>query len=167
MMQCADRGFIRCSQGKYGQVWSGDAQRPLSRATLFIEYAEMLLTQVSLESQPEAVGEARDAVRRALEGFDRSEVDAITIMVSELVANAVRHGDPPITVTLSLDDDVLTLDVIDCGAKNPTRLASVPTDERGRGLHIVDHYADAWGVESLTVGKRVWCRRRLHTVEVN
>ncbi len=95
------------------------------------------------------------------------EVDAITIMVSELVANAVRHGLPPITVAMSLDDDVITLGVVDCGASNPTRLAAAPTDERGRGLNIVEHFADAWGVDPLAVGKRVWCRRRLHPVEVN
>jgi len=87
--------------------------------------------------------------------------DDLQIIVSELVANAVRHaprvpaGD--ISVSIARDDDGFYIQVRDPGAgfdprPDPTRLG-------GLGLLIVDRIADAWGID--TDGQTtVWCRLR-------
>ncbi|WP_303331605.1 hypothetical protein [Streptomyces sp. NA02950] len=38
---------------------------------------------------------------------------------------------------------------------------AAPDDESGRGLAIVDTFAEAWGVRERVVGKTVWARVRL------
>ncbi|GAA4951759.1 hypothetical protein GCM10023224_40420 [Streptomonospora halophila] len=76
------------------------------------------------------------------------------MLLSEAAANAVRHtasGSRPggtFTVRVRIGD-ALTVDVEDEGA------ATVPTlgtpggdDESGRGLLLIDAFADAWGIRS-------------------
>jgi hypothetical protein len=38
----------------------------------------------------------------------------------------------------------------------PERTEACPGDERGRGIAIVEHMTDAWGVDVTPDGKRVW-----------
>jgi anti-sigma regulatory factor (Ser/Thr protein kinase) len=109
--------------------------------------------------RPEAVGRARDEVRKALADWGVPEaVDDTCLIVSELVGNAVRHGEPEIRLTLATDGARVTGSVFDRGAGMPRVRQVTGTDVSGRGLWLVGAVATAWGVvpESDGLGKTVW-----------
>ncbi len=93
-----------------------------------------------------------------------SLVDDVTLVVSELVTNAIRHGRPPdeqdITLTLCVTDKGVCGEVCDHGKGTPRRVAADDDTEGGRGLAIVDMLAADWGVTDLPDGKRVWFKLR-------
>jgi two-component sensor histidine kinase len=75
----------------------------------------------------------------------------VDLIVSELVANAVRHGAPPIHLTASVDDRVLRIEVHD---HNPTMGQPTPDS---RGLAIVTALTSQNGVTpDGDDGKSVW-----------
>jgi len=84
--------------------------------------------------------------------------------VSELVTNALLHGEPPISVRLRGTAEHPRVEVRDSSVEVPI-LPSQPldrpeTDELlltfGRGLSIVARCCDAWGAEIEEDGKIVW-----------
>ena len=87
--------------------------------------------------------------------------DELVLLVSELVANAIRHGGPEadglIGLRLQADDSVIRVAVVD-GAPGFAfdRLALEGTDDLPHyGLVAVDNLADRWGL-SLDGQKAVW-----------
>ena len=103
--------------------------------------------------------------RRTLDAF-ADEVDADTIamaklVVSELVTNAVVHGGGERSATavgIWVLSSCVHIEVEDRGAGFDPRRAQPPLDRAGgRGLDVVDHLADSWGVSG---GPRttVWCQ---------
>jgi anti-sigma regulatory factor (Ser/Thr protein kinase) len=83
------------------------------------------------------------------------ELDTAKLLTSELVSNAVRHGDGTITLRAHLDEDRLLVEVIDQGSgfEHATRARSA--NELGRwGLHVVEAASSRWGVHSGTA--HVW-----------
>jgi len=91
------------------------------------------------------------------------DVDAVRLVVSELVTNAVRHAraSQSITLELSRHDDVVRVMVSDesTSPPEPGDLTS-QTAEGGRGVELVDALADRWGSEPRRGGKTVWCELR-------
>ncbi|RYU10251.1 ATP-binding protein [Nocardioides iriomotensis] len=84
--------------------------------------------------------------------------DNASLLVSELVTNAVLHARTGCVVMAEIDGDTLRVDVID-GAGDTTAVA--PGVERlgadgGRGLVIVDVLSTDWGVAEHAEGKSVW-----------
>jgi anti-sigma regulatory factor (Ser/Thr protein kinase) len=77
-------------------------------------------------------------------------------MVSELVTNAMEHGEGDVTVTIRCPGERLRVEITDGGAALPARRYAMPGALSGRGLEIVERLAVAWGWEPLPVGKRVW-----------
>ncbi|MGI5273014.1 ATP-binding protein [Nonomuraea sp. CA-218870] len=86
-----------------------------------------------------AVGDARDLVWRALVlvGLRRDLVDDAVLMVSELVTNAVLHGDPPYELVVRVDPTEVVCMVVDAGAVSPMPRGADVQAENGRGLLIV------------------------------
>ncbi|HTJ26310.1 MAG TPA: ATP-binding protein [Candidatus Limnocylindria bacterium] len=84
---------------------------------------------------------ARDAIKSFLreQADPSSDLDAVEVIVGELVANVIRHAPGPIGIYVAWEDEGATLIVADRGRGIPT-LRSVPTDtsERGRGLFLVE-----------------------------
>jgi anti-sigma regulatory factor (Ser/Thr protein kinase) len=79
--------------------------------------------------------------------LDRAALDTAKLLVTELVNNAVVHGEGTITFRASLDDDRLHVEVIDEGsgferAVRDSDLAQIG----GWGLHLVEAESDRWGV---------------------
>lgn len=99
---------------------------------------------------------ARRMVRAALLDLaDELAADA-ELVVAELVANAVLHGEAPVCLRLSCEDDWVRIEVEDGGRSVPVRGRSGSDAMTGRGLAVVAAIADSWGVEPLPTGKTVW-----------
>lgn len=82
--------------------------------------------------------------------------DLLALLVSELVTNAVVHADSAGVLRLSELDAGVRVDVTDASTTPPTLPAVDLTAGSGRGLHLVDQLADAWGVDLRANGKAVW-----------
>ncbi|WP_316743805.1 ATP-binding protein [Streptomyces sp. MK7] len=90
--------------------------------------------------------------------------ETLTLITSELTANAVRHGHVPgrdFHVQLTLAEGTFRIAVTDTRAeKRPpaSRQATDSLSESGRGLLLVAALADDWGVSPRTAapGKTVW-----------
>jgi anti-sigma regulatory factor (Ser/Thr protein kinase) len=84
--------------------------------------------------------------------------DAVLLVLSEMVTNAVRQGDGSVRVTLAASPGSLLIEVFDRGHRLPT-LNDAPLDSTsGRGLHLIDTVCDEWGVREELEGKTVWAR---------
>ncbi|RZU45970.1 histidine kinase-like protein [Streptomyces sp. BK022] len=94
--------------------------------------------------------------------------DDASVVVSELVSNAVRHGRPPVRVACTLrrrspGGPALRIEVTDAGPSFDTTLVrarwrhpSFTLEESGRGLFLVDALASRWGDEPTLDGHTVW-----------
>lgn len=94
---------------------------------------------------------SRDARRRArvlLAAWGLDEQASLgELVVSELVSNAVCHGETPIWMRLSADGDDLRVEVCDGGAGRPVRRHPGEGDECGRGLELLDGLIQLHGGE--------------------
>jgi anti-sigma regulatory factor (Ser/Thr protein kinase) len=119
--------------------------------------------ECALSSNAESVRLSRSVVRRIVASCPPEFVDSASLLTDELVTNAIRHGRPPIVLTIRFDSGALLIEVVDCGTGHPVPRQVDASAERGRGLAIVEQVADDWGVQELTEGKRVWCSLAVHT----
>ncbi len=109
-----------------------------------------------LEPHPQTAGRARRLVRRALDRWGLDDLsDAVELLVSEIVTNAVRYAGRPITLRL-LRTDVLRCEVGDDAPQLPRMRHAGTQDENGRGLFLVHRLAQRWGATRLSAGKVVW-----------
>ncbi len=109
-----------------------------------------------LDPRAQTAGQARRLARRALARWDLEELsDAVELLVSEVVTNAVRYAERPITLRL-LRTDTLRCEVGDDVPQLPRLRQARATDEGGRGLYLVNRLARRWGATRLSTGKVVW-----------
>ena len=89
--------------------------------------------------------------------------DNAQLALSEVVTNAILHGDPPVTLRLRGTVSHPRVEVRDASPEQPAFpeieigqefLGDLPTF--GRGLAIVAHTSEAWGAERDGQGKLVW-----------
>ena len=103
----------------------------------------------------------RRAVARHLTGCPAA--DDMTLIVSEMAANAVMHSGSRgqfFTVRVELHPDHARVEVEDLGGPWRGR----HSDDRPHGLDVVEAFtgADGWGIETLADGGRVvWARLHL------
>lgn len=114
--------------------------------------------QLEVRDGPGDVPRARHAVAAALHDAGvRTDHDAVALVLTELLTNAVLHGSGPITVHTSTRGDCVRVEVTDGAVADvPHRVEAGPTRETGRGLHLVSVIADRWGVHPGAGGKTVW-----------
>ena len=111
---------------------------------------------------PADLRSASAARRFAAEALGRWEqfdmADTITLLISELVANAVVHAAAAPEVTVRLLPDRVHVEVADSGEQIEGRAPGRVDDDAtsGRGLGIVEELAMAWGSVRLPEGKLVW-----------
>ncbi|MFF4213210.1 SpoIIE family protein phosphatase [Streptomyces sp. NPDC001796] len=82
--------------------------------------------------------------------------DSALLVISELVANAVRFGTGPVTVRLVRARGRLSCEVGDAGNGRPRLRHGELLDDGGRGLHVVHKLTTRWGVRWTDTGKAVW-----------
>ncbi|MBI0296641.1 SpoIIE family protein phosphatase [Streptomyces sp. PRKS01-29] len=84
--------------------------------------------------------------------------DLGVLAASELVANSLQHGTPPMRLRLRRTDRRLIIEVTDGDEHLPRRRRAEPVDEAGRGISIVATIASSWGSRRTPGGgKAVWC----------
>ncbi|MFI1174231.1 ATP-binding SpoIIE family protein phosphatase [Streptomyces melanogenes] len=84
--------------------------------------------------------------------------DLGVLAASELVANSLQHGTPPMRLRLRRTDRRLIIEVTDGDDHLPRRRRAEPGDESGRGISIVATIASSWGSRRTPGGgKAVWC----------
>ena len=113
-----------------------------------------------------APGKARAAARAALLRWrveDPADVDDVVLMVDELVANAVVHGNGPVRVRLVVRDLMLRAEITDSSPEGPPERPRErgPDAENGRGLFLVDALSSESGTDLCETGKSVWFTRLL------
>lgn len=89
-----------------------------------------------------------------------------TLLVSELVTNAVLHGGPPIVVAIDCDGSGLEVRVRDGSARLPVPRLAGADDEDGRGFLLLHALSERWGIEvevDGAGGKVVWFHLRRDT----
>ncbi|WP_375803617.1 SpoIIE family protein phosphatase [Streptomyces sp. A012304] len=82
------------------------------------------------------------------------------LVVSELVTNAIRYGEPPIRMRL-IRDTSLICEVSDASSTAPHLRRARAFDEGGRGLLLVAQLTQGWGTRHTTDGKTIWCAQTL------
>lgn len=114
------------------------------------------MRQTDLPRAPQAASHARAFVRRHF-GADLSD-DAfrnVLTVLSELVNNAVVHGEGRITLKAQLSGGSLRVEVVDEGtAQAPAIREQGADDEGGWGLRLVDRLSARWGAYEGTT--HVW-----------
>jgi anti-sigma regulatory factor (Ser/Thr protein kinase) len=81
-----------------------------------------------------------------------------SLVVSELVTNAVVHARTPLEVRVLVAGDRVRIEVHDQTAGQPRRRSPTTHATGGRGLRMVEALCHAWGVETDAdgAGKTVW-----------
>jgi anti-sigma regulatory factor (Ser/Thr protein kinase) len=98
---------------------------------------------------------ARGTVESALRDVPRDRMTDILLAVSELVTNAVRHGEGEIEVHIEHLGDRLRLEVVDEGDAVPEVRREPAGADGGWGLQLIDAVALRWGSYPGTT--HVWC----------
>ena len=101
---------------------------------------------------PESVGLARGLLRQLSTPLSIADTDVVALVISELVANAVRHGCSPGTevgVQLVRAPGWLRAEVTQAGAVfDPEDVSRRRVGQaRGWGLLIVERLSQSWGVD--------------------
>jgi anti-sigma regulatory factor (Ser/Thr protein kinase) len=109
------------------------------------------LLSVQLEHEAAAAATARglvrDAVLAAVPAASSELLDAMLLVTSELVTNGLRHGEPPVSVTVDRKGRRLRLTVTDEGSRIPRPRLAGPESTGGRGLFLVSALSTAWRIE--------------------
>jgi anti-sigma regulatory factor (Ser/Thr protein kinase) len=89
---------------------------------------------------------------------DEDMADTAILLTSELVTNALTHGESPVTVAVSLSGGTLRVEVHDRSRSFPAPWPVIDSAdaETGRGLLLVDTLAADWGFYRTPAGKAVY-----------
>jgi anti-sigma regulatory factor (Ser/Thr protein kinase) len=107
---------------------------------------------LELPRELDSAAAARHGVDQLADRLGEDQLGDVRLLVSELVTNSLRHAqlapDESITLNVSLDDQVVRVEVADPG--RGFELDGHPGDPdtvEGWGLYLVETLADRWGVD--------------------
>ncbi|MFJ3624292.1 SpoIIE family protein phosphatase [Streptomyces iakyrus] len=114
-----------------------------------------------IPADPAMVMRARKLAVEQLDTWGLWEAAFVTeLLVSELVTNAIRHGQSPVELRL-IRDSALICEVSDASSTAPHLRRAREFDEGGRGLLLVAQLSQKWGTRHAAVGKTIWCEPKL------
>ncbi|MDX3797732.1 SpoIIE family protein phosphatase [Streptomyces sp. AK04-3B] len=114
-----------------------------------------------VEPDTEEVPRARKFAVDQIDAWGLEEAAFVTeLVVSELVTNAIRYGEPPIRLRL-IRDASLICEVSDSSNTAPHLRRARAFDEGGRGLLLVAQLTQGWGTRHTDNGKTIWCAQPL------
>ncbi|MFE5657111.1 ATP-binding protein [Streptomyces sp. NPDC056517] len=134
----------------------------LARDRVLLVARTLLLPESDLDEwpvlpDPSSVGPARRHVEECLTRWGVAvDAFAVSVVVSELVTNAIRYGAAPITLRLIRGERTLICEVTDGAPTAPHLRHAKAVDEGGRGLQICGSLADSWGVRYVGEGRTLW-----------
>ncbi|MER6016077.1 ATP-binding protein [Streptomyces bluensis] len=115
-----------------------------------------------IPNDPRAVRISRRTLRDILTTHDLPAlIEPAELLASELLSNAVRHTKGPAALKIRRSGPSFRLGAWDTDSTPPTTSPAALCGENGRGLNIVDAYADDWGWFKVNGngngGKYIWC----------
>ncbi|GAB7186652.1 SpoIIE family protein phosphatase [Kitasatospora sp. Ki12] len=114
-----------------------------------------------IEPDFEQVAHARRLAAEQLAVWGLEETAFVTeLVVSELVTNAIKYGQPPIRLRL-IRNASLICEVSDGSDTSPHLRRARTFDEGGRGLMLVAQLTQGWGTRHSTNGKTIWCAQTI------
>jgi serine/threonine-protein kinase RsbW len=121
--------------------------------------------RVVLPPSPRSVGVARWLITEwcapwvAAAQLDEDVVESALLLASEVITNAVVHGDGMVQVDVGrVDGPALRVEVSDDGGGMPLIGAQRADAESGRGMAMVELLSRRWGTDLAVgpLGKTVW-----------
>jgi len=114
---------------------------------------------ITLSPTLEAARAARRFAKKTTADWGLEELtDAVLQIISELVTNAVEHAGTPMELRLRRRPGALMIEVADGDGRLARPTPTDKTDERHRGLMIVQTLSERWGVRPTGNGKVVWAQ---------
>ncbi|KUO09684.1 SpoIIE family protein phosphatase [Streptomyces sp. DSM 15324] len=114
-----------------------------------------------VDPDPARVAATRQAATAQLAAWGLEETAFVTeLVVSELVTNAIRYGEPPIRLRLIRDRNLIC-EVSDGSSTSPHLRRAHAFDEGGRGLLLVAQLTQRWGSRQTDRGKTIWAEQSL------
>jgi len=123
---------------------------------------DRLSKPLTLGAIPSSPRTARAVARSLLIEWGLADLtDAVELLVSELVTNAVqvsaRYEVPsPVQFRMSASQSKVLIEVWDCDPRQPIVRQPMDFDESGRGLLLVATISTRWGWTEFKRGKIVW-----------
>ena len=122
---------------------------------------------MTIDADPERLGEARDWAYRAASraGLDDADCYQVKLAVSEAVANAIQHGSrgrgDRIGIAAFRDEGLLVFEVRDSGTFVAPLSRATIDDESGRGLELLSLMMDEVHITSTDDGSLLRFAKRL------
>lgn len=115
--------------------------------------------RISLTADPRSPARARAFVRSTCREWEcESVTDTASLVVSELVTNALLHAGTGSELRLTRVGGSLLIGVIDAGGGSPDVFDAQTEDEHGRGLVLISALSTAWGVDGDDERKTIWAQ---------
>lgn len=112
---------------------------------------------LAVSADPKGVWAGRGLVESAL-GRHVGEALAVTggMVARELLANAIEHGEPPITVRVLCYADHARIEVSDGCTSGPVPVPAADGSPGSTGIDVVERLCRRWGNHRREDGKTVW-----------
>jgi hypothetical protein len=116
-----------------------------------------------------SASEARRVARSALADWGLAPLDdTVSLLVTELVSNGVRHARTQLVLTLSLDGPCLRIAVSDGDPRVPVARPREELTVGGWGLALIDSLSTEWGTDiDDSRGKTVWFEIDTNALELS
>jgi anti-sigma regulatory factor (Ser/Thr protein kinase) len=148
-------GFIQLLSGilKFMSAFNESGNSDLA-----IYFGDFLTTIASwtMPAMADSVLLARQQVTALLSEESSIELEHALAVTSELVANSVVHAATELQVILERWQYMVKVVVEDSNNQLPVMRSLDVALDSGRGMHIIDEFADLWGYELTDNGKRIW-----------
>jgi anti-sigma regulatory factor (Ser/Thr protein kinase) len=122
--------------------------------------AEEHVADAQVPNRPDSARAARAFLVRLLDGWGITDdvIDDASLLTSELIGNAVKHGTGAVRLRIAVHDATLRVGVHDESEELPEADRASEDATGGRGLWLVRCVAADWGAEPSEgdPGKTVW-----------